>query len=64
MECGIGGRLDATNIVDEPVCSAITTIGHDHMDVIGNTLEEISAEKSGVIKQNIPCVIGPTCLNM
>jgi dihydrofolate synthase/folylpolyglutamate synthase len=64
LECGIGGKLDATNIVDTPVCSAITTIGLDHMDVIGNTKEEISAEKSGVIKSEIPCVIGPTCSKM
>lgn len=61
LECGIGGRLDSTNIVDEPVCSAITTIGHDHMDVIGNTLDEIAFEKAGVIKTGAPCVIGPTC---
>lgn len=61
MECGIGGRLDATNIIEEPVCSVITTIGHDHMDVLGDTLDEIAEEKSGVIKKDRPCVIGPTC---
>lgn len=61
LECGIGGHLDATNIVEKPICSAITTIGLDHMDVIGNSVEEISAEKAGVIKNEIPCVIGPTC---
>ena len=64
LECGIGGQKDATNIVDEPECSVITSIGHDHMDVIGNTLEEIASEKAGVIKSNIPCVIGPTCAEM
>jgi len=64
LECGIGGHLDATNIVDEPVCSAITTLGHDHMDVLGNTLEEIAREKAGVIKRGIPCIIGPTCRNV
>ena len=63
LECGIGGSKDATNIVDEPECSVITSIGHDHMDVIGNTLEEIAAEKAGVIKRDIPCIIGPTCAN-
>jgi dihydrofolate synthase/folylpolyglutamate synthase len=50
LECGIGGHLDATNIVDFPVCSAITSIGLDHIDVIGDTLEKIAAEKAGVIK--------------
>lgn len=61
MECGIGGRLDATNIIDEPVCSVITTIGYDHMDVLGDTLDEIADDKSGVIKKDRPCIIGPTC---
>ena len=61
LECGIGGQKDATNIVDEPECSVITSIGHDHMDVIGSTLEEIAFEKAGVIKAFVPCVVGPTC---
>ena len=50
LEAGIGGRLDATNIVDHPICSVITSIGLDHTDVIGNTLDEIATEKAGVIK--------------
>jgi dihydrofolate synthase/folylpolyglutamate synthase len=62
IECGIGGRLDATNIIDDPICSVITSIGLDHMDLIGNTLDEIAHEKSGIIKKKIPCIIGPTCL--
>ena len=61
MECGIGGFLDATNIIDKPVCSTITSVGLDHMDVIGNTIEDVAKEKSGVIKQEIPCILGPTC---
>ena len=61
LECGIGGRKDATNIVERPECSAITSIGLDHIDVIGGTLNEIAFEKSRVIKSGIPCVIGPTC---
>ncbi len=63
MECGLGGLLDATNIVEFPevVCSAITSIGMDHMDVLGNSLEEIAFEKAGIIKTNIPCIVGPTC---
>ena len=62
METGIGGRLDATNIVN-PVCSVITSIGLDHTDILGNTLEEIAYEKGGIIKNNTPCVIGPTVSN-
>jgi dihydrofolate synthase/folylpolyglutamate synthase len=61
LECGIGARKDATNIITDPVCSAITSIGLDHMDVMGGTLEEIAYEKAGVIKKDRPCVIGPTC---
>ena len=62
LECGIGGFLDATNIVtaEELICSTIVSIGYDHMDVLGDTLEEIASEKSGVIKQGAPCVVGPT----
>ena len=61
IECGIGGKLDATNIIDEPECSVITSIGLDHMDVIGDSLDAIASEKAGVIKQGLPCIVGPTC---
>ena len=64
LECGIGGHLDATNIVDHPICSVITTIGLDHMDVLGDSVEDIAREKAGVIKHNLPCIIGPTCRDM
>ena len=64
MECGIGGHLDATNIIDKPICSTITSIGLAHVDVIGNSIQEIAAEKAGVIKNGIPCVLGPTCFNL
>jgi dihydrofolate synthase/folylpolyglutamate synthase len=50
IECGIGGRLDATNIIDDPICSVITSIGLDHMELIGDTLDLIANEKSGIIK--------------
>ena len=62
LECGIGGFLDATNIVTaaELVCSTIVSIGYDHMDVLGDTLEDIATEKSGVIKMGAPCVVGPS----
>lgn len=57
VEVGLGGRLDSTNIVI-PVLSVITNIGHDHMDLLGDTLEKVAAEKAGIIKEGIPVVIG------
>jgi dihydrofolate synthase/folylpolyglutamate synthase len=54
-EAGLGGRLDVTNVV-VPVVSVITNIGHDHMDVLGDTLEAIAAEKAGIIKPGVPVV--------
>ncbi len=54
-ETGLGGRLDSTNIV-VPVVSVITNIGHDHMDVLGDTLEQIAREKAGIIKPGVPVV--------
>lgn len=57
FEVGLGGRLDATNIVD-PIASVITTIGMDHMEYLGDTLEKISAEKAGIIKKNRPVFVG------
>lgn len=57
IEVGLGGRLDSTNIID-PLLSIITNIGFDHMDLLGNTLSAIAAEKAGIIKQNTPAIIG------
>jgi len=57
IETGLGGRLDSTNIVN-PITSIITSIGFDHMDMLGNTLEKISFEKAGIIKQNTPIICG------
>ncbi len=57
IEVGLGGRLDSTNII-HPLLSVITNIGMDHTDILGNTLEEIAAEKAGIIKLNTPVVIG------
>ena len=56
IEVGLGGRLDSTNII-KPVLSVITNIGHDHMDLLGDTIEKIALEKAGIIKENIPVVI-------
>ncbi|TAN39961.1 MAG: bifunctional folylpolyglutamate synthase/dihydrofolate synthase [Nitrospirae bacterium] len=55
IETGLGGRLDATNII-MPEVSVITKIGHDHAEFLGTTLEEIAAEKAGIIKQAVPVV--------
>lgn len=57
LETGMGGRLDATNVV-RPVLSVITNISYDHMQFLGNTLEQIAQEKAGIIKSGIPVVIG------
>jgi dihydrofolate synthase/folylpolyglutamate synthase len=59
IETGLGGRLDSTNII-RPVLSVITNIGHDHMDLLGGTLEKVAAEKAGIIKNNTPVVISET----
>ena len=56
LETGLGGRLDATNVVEHPVCCVITSIGRDHMQWLGNTIEEIAAEKSGIIKAHVPVI--------
>jgi dihydrofolate synthase / folylpolyglutamate synthase len=57
IEVGLGGRLDSTNVIS-PELSIITNIGWDHMNMLGNTLQEIAMEKAGIIKENIPVVIG------
>jgi dihydrofolate synthase/folylpolyglutamate synthase len=59
IEVGLGGRLDSTNVIT-PELSVITNIGYDHMNLLGNTLPEIAGEKAGIIKNNIPVVIGET----
>lgn len=59
IEVGLGGRLDSTNIIN-PLLSVITNIGHDHMDLLGNTPEKIAGEKAGIIKRGVPVVISET----
>lgn len=59
IETGLGGRLDSTNII-QPIISIITNIGMDHVQLLGNTLELIAAEKAGIIKEKTPVVIGQT----
>lgn len=57
IEVGLGGRLDSTNVIS-PILSAITSIGYDHMDILGDTLEAIASEKAGIIKPNVPFLLG------
>jgi dihydrofolate synthase/folylpolyglutamate synthase len=57
VETGLGGRLDSTNVLEPEVC-LITSIGYDHMDLLGDTLPQIAGEKAGIIKSGTPVVIG------
>jgi dihydrofolate synthase/folylpolyglutamate synthase len=59
IETGLGGRLDSTNIIT-PILSVITNISYDHQAILGDTLPQIASEKAGIIKQNVPVVIGET----
>lgn len=58
LEVGLGGRLDATNVVNS-LLSVITSISYDHMNILGNTIEQIAYEKAGIIKRNRPLVLYP-----
>ena len=57
LETGLGGLYDCTNIIKEPIVSVITSIGYDHMNILGNTLQEIAYQKAGIIKKNSDTVI-------
>jgi dihydrofolate synthase/folylpolyglutamate synthase len=59
LEVGLGGRLDATNVVDSPALTIITPVSVDHQQFLGETLAEIAGEKAGIIKRRVPCIIGP-----
>ncbi|KNX41256.1 Bifunctional protein FolC [Roseovarius tolerans] len=59
LEVGLGGRLDATNVVDRPALTVITPVSIDHEQYLGNTLAKIAGEKAGILKRRVPCVIGP-----
>lgn len=60
LEVGLGGTGDSTNVIEKPLISIITSIGYDHMDRLGNTLEEIAGEKAGIIKAGVPVVSNVT----
>ncbi|MGK7869211.1 bifunctional folylpolyglutamate synthase/dihydrofolate synthase [Falsiroseomonas sp. E2-1-a20] len=58
LEVGLGGRFDATNVVDRPAATAIASISMDHMDFLGDSLAGIAGEKAGIIKPSVPCATG------
>ena len=60
IETGLGGRLDATNIIT-PVLSVVTNIGLDHTDLLGSTLAQVAREKAGIIKPGVPIILGEAC---
>ena len=59
LEVGLGGRLDATNVIDQPLVSVITPVSLDHAEYLGDTLESVAAEKAGIVKRGIPVVSAP-----
>ena len=59
LEVGLGGRLDATNVIDKPALTVITPVSLDHQQFLGETLPEIAGEKAGIIKRGVPCIVGP-----
>ena len=59
LEVGLGGRLDATNVVARPAMTVITPVSIDHTQYLGDTIEKIAGEKAGIIKRGVPCVVGP-----
>ncbi|WP_168193266.1 bifunctional folylpolyglutamate synthase/dihydrofolate synthase [Boseongicola sp. CCM32] len=59
LEVGLGGRFDATNVVDTPALTVITPVALDHQHFLGDTLPEIAMEKAGILKRGVPCIVGP-----
>jgi dihydrofolate synthase/folylpolyglutamate synthase len=59
LEVGLGGRLDATNVVDQPRLTIITPVSMDHEAFLGDTIAKIAGEKAGIIKRGVPCIVGP-----
>ncbi len=58
LEVGLGGRLDATNVIDRPAATVITTIDYDHQQYLGDTLSLIAREKAGILKRRVPAIVG------
>ena len=63
LETGLGGRLDATNVIEKPILTVITSISLDHTQYLGDTIEKITAEKCGIIKENVPTILYPVQKN-
>ena len=63
VEVGLGGTLDSTNVLT-PIVSVITSISYDHMNILGDTIEEIAEQKAGIIKENVPVVLYPAEKNV
>ena len=61
LEVGIGGTLDTTNIITNPIATVVTSIGLDHAEILGNTLESIAENKAGIMKKGTPMIIGSNC---
>jgi dihydrofolate synthase/folylpolyglutamate synthase len=59
LEVGLGGRLDATNVVERPALTVITPVSIDHQQYLGETLPEIAGEKAGILKRGVPVIVGP-----
>lgn len=59
LEVGLGGRLDATNVIDRPALTIITPVSLDHEQYLGDTIAKIATEKAGIIKRGVPCIVGP-----
>lgn len=59
LEVGLGGRLDATNVIEKPAITVITPVSIDHTEYLGKDISAIASEKAGIIKKGVPCVIGP-----
>src|SRR4051812_15523340 len=58
LEVGLGGRLDATNVIERPLASVITPVSIDHMEFLGDTLEKIASEKAAIMRKGVPAIIG------
>ena len=59
LEVGLGGRLDATNVIETPKLTIVTPISKDHEQFLGDTVAKIAGEKAGIIKRGVPCIVGP-----
>src|SRR5947209_15516214 len=59
LEVGLGGRLDATNVIERPLVSVVTAVSIDHIEFLGDTVEKIAAEKAGIFRAGVPAVIAP-----